>query len=91
MSIENWIKNPFKETQIAQQKYYFIDRHVVRAFINNEDQPIKASIETKVTLWIMGLPIIIVILFAFIMMLPLRLYADIKFIFWDLIKYLEKR
>jgi len=47
-------------------------------------------IETKVTMWIIGVFILLAALIIFVIMFPLRLIVDIKLMFCDIIRKLEK-
>lgn len=85
----NDIKSFFKGLEDKTEEYHFIDTHALNA-ITKQSMPSYVSTETKVTMWAIGLFILISALVIFVLMIPIRLYADIKFVFCDIIRKLEK-
>jgi len=70
-------------------RYNFLDWHMIDGLLIKSD--ITPSIETKVTLGILSILIVLLGLFFFICALPVRLFVDIKLMFRDFMEELEKK
>jgi len=79
----------FDRLDQLKDKYYIIDGHALDSLKKSDLSNI--SKETKITTWIMSLLILLLALSLFAAMIPFRLYADIKYMFVDFMRGMEKK
>lgn len=77
----------FEEILWKSKEYSIIDTHCFNSF---KEHIIKPSKETVVTAWIFAIFIILVALLHFIVMIPFRIFADIKNCFRDFLRGIQK-